>query len=160
MSGEVNIVGSWNKNIYDCFIRVQNYITSCKNGCQDILQITQMDMNRLPEIQYRTFGFLLTEMEHLIKNTCPKLKKGFYDKCNIQLNYMRKELTLHSETLFKVKIDQRSEEQMPKQLLTPKYWKMLGDIDEISQEIINQMEGLLFGAKEEKLKPQLMNNLG
>ncbi len=148
-----NIHLKWLEVIFNQLKRIQDFERLANEGCLSIIdyfQYTDEYYNvLLPEIQYKNLRFLLLEMNMLIKNLSPILKKDEKEE-----KYLKKlepvNNSINNRKLFLTDIKQNN--KLIKVIPKPFLYKTISYLNEINRELTNDIKYLLYIPESENKK--------
>lgn len=144
---DVNITVLWHKSLFDNLQEIQMLIGRCLNGCNNIIEHLQLDPAQVPDLQFQTLKILVNTFSITLVNAKEKLTKEYFEKAKKTLNSIKKILNINKEMVLKTNKD--SVRHCSGQTIQPMYYKILGNISNLREELVEQLVPILYGEEKE-----------
>ncbi len=149
-----NISEKWiNNNVYEAMELIERYTRIISEGSKDIWDyLQQMKMvARIPEVQYKTMGLLISEFEILIENTKEIITPDQYKDVKKKIQFLRliynqgKPIKNKAENKITIlKVFKHIPNGKGHILLTDVYYELERELSLLRSEMISNLKEILY----------------
>ncbi len=148
-----NISEKWNENIYENIRNLENMERLAREGCNSILEYSQLASNPnahiiIKEIQYKNLNMMLSEMQLCLVDIKSIIDTDFYKEIRKITDGINK--FINKRELFITENFDTTKGRIISMDLNPMFYNVLEKLCDLRERIIFEISPILFVKKEEK----------